>query len=167
VRELEAELGSPRRLHLAAIEGLAARRRGRPLQLLAVALEVGPCGVWIVTDRGDYVFYERATSPLHHRHIILHELSHVLCGHVGGAAGAVTSAVSTLLPHLREDVVRRVLTRTSYSQMEEQEAEILATLLLERVAAVPSLEAWQPDLQAPSLLNWRTPHAPDPPRDPE
>jgi hypothetical protein len=90
-----------------------------------------------------------------HRHIILHELSHVLCAHAHHSAGSATLSLHSLLPDLRDDVLQRVLTRSCYSQAEEQEAEVLATLLLERVAAAPVLEAWQPDLDAPSLLKWR------------
>jgi hypothetical protein len=58
------------------------------------------------------------------------------------------------LPDLDEEVVQRVLSRTSCSRAEEQEAEILATLLLERTAAAPALDAWQADLTAPTLLKW-------------
>jgi hypothetical protein len=61
----------------------------------------------------------------------------------------VTLSLHSLLPDLRDDVVQRVLTRSCYSQAEDQEAEVLATLLLERVAAAPVLQAWQRSGPAP------------------
>jgi hypothetical protein len=151
VTALEHKLGGRRPLDLDAVLELASLQRGRPVRLLPATMAVGSCGVWVVTDRGDYVFYEQSTSPLHHRHIILHELSHVLCGHGGGESA---TALAPLVPDLSAEVVERVMNRTSYSDAEEQEAEVLATLLLERVAAVPAVHAWRPDLDAPTLLKW-------------
>jgi hypothetical protein len=80
----------------------------------------------------DYVFFENATSPLHREHIILHELGHLLRDHAPTEV-IDDRALRLLLPTLDLDVIRRVIGRTSYSAVEEQEAEMIASLVLDRV----------------------------------
>jgi hypothetical protein len=104
-----------------------ARRRGRPIRLLPLAGLTGVCGLWIATDTTDLIFYEQVTTPPHQEHIILHELSHLLCDHYSAAPDA-----ATLLPSLDPEVVRRVLGRAGYSTDEEREAELLASLIRQR-----------------------------------
>jgi hypothetical protein len=105
-------------------------RRGRPIRLCPVASQAGPCGLWAAGSRVDYIFYERATSRLHQEHIILHEVSHMLCGHRPGPVSDEECA-RLLFPDLDAEMVRRVLRRAAYSRDEEQEAELLASLILE------------------------------------
>ena len=111
-----------------------AEQRGRPIELVALATKPGaPCGVLAATDRADYVFYAKDTSPLHQQHILLHELGHLLCGH---AEGEVLSdkVAAVLTPNLPVELVRRVLGRTTYAREQEQEAELVASLIMRRVA---------------------------------
>ncbi|MER6398373.1 ParH-like protein [Kitasatospora sp. NBC_01246] len=112
-------------------------RRGRPIELMPLSgPEHSPCGVLITTDRADYIGYPADTTALHQQHIVLHEIGHLLCGHTGGpgAAPAVSPALTTLLP---EDLVRRVLGRSGYTQRMEQEAELVASLALQRALHRP------------------------------
>jgi hypothetical protein len=109
-----------------------SRRRGRPIHLLPKSAPVGPCGVWLAMPSADYVFFENATSPLHREHIILHELGHLLRDHAPTEV-IDDRALRLLLPTLDLDVIRRVIGRTSYSAVEEQEAEMIASLVLDRV----------------------------------
>ncbi|MFE0023453.1 ImmA/IrrE family metallo-endopeptidase [Amycolatopsis sp. NPDC059021] len=106
--------------------------RGRPIELIPLATRPGtPCGVLAATDRADYVFYNTDTSPLHQEHILLHELGHLLCGHAG--TGVLSEAVSSvLMPNLPAGLVRRVLGRTTYAHQQEQEAELVASLIMHR-----------------------------------
>ena len=107
-------------------------RRGRAIRLHPVRAPLGPCGLWVASDEADYIFYEEGTSALHQRHIILHELSHLVCGH-GAPTVAHTELLRLLLPDVGEDAVRRVLARGAYLEAEEeQEAELLASLILAR-----------------------------------
>ena len=109
-------------------------RRGRPLireSVPGLSAEA-PCGLWIGTDRADYVFYDPGTSPLHAEHIVLHELAHILCGHSGGDA-----AMSRLFPDLDPAAVGRVLGRVSYTSEQEREAEMMASLIRGRSARPP------------------------------
>src|SRR5690348_13245288 len=76
------------------------RSRGRPLQRIPADLPTGaPSGMWVATTAADYVFYEQRTTALHQRHIVLHELGHLICNH--DAPPEMTDAASRmLLPHL-------------------------------------------------------------------
>lgn len=111
-----------------------ADRRGRPLILRPVpGLSAdAPCGLWVGTERADHVFYDPGTSPLHAEHIVLHELSHILCGHSGADA-----AIGRLFPDLDPGSVRRVLGRVAYTDGQEREAEMLASLIRGRSARGP------------------------------
>ncbi|MGW4489103.1 hypothetical protein ACWEOE_35365 [Amycolatopsis sp. NPDC004368] len=123
------------------VAGIAAGR-GRPIELMPVNVPSdGPCGLLMSTARADYILYPTNTTALHRRHILLHEVGHLLCGHVGSDAGAEGAAIDVavsraLMPNLSPELVRRVLGRTTYSEVQEQEAELVASLLAQRVAKV-------------------------------
>jgi hypothetical protein len=123
-------------------------RRGRPIHLLpqpGVGMGDGPCGVWVATADQDVILVEPGVAPLHREHIVLHEVGHILCDH-GRALGTPTSLAIRLLPHLDPALVRRVLGRTSYTTPEEQEAELVATMIGARITQ----RASQPAETAPS-----------------
>jgi hypothetical protein len=127
-----AELDLPRPFDVQALCASVGRRRDRPIALLGLDLPPdAPCGLWLSAEHRDYIVYERATSPLHQEHIILHELGHLLCGHAGAPRLSEEHA-RRLFPVLDPDTVRRVLGRTGYSSEEEQEAEMLASMILLR-----------------------------------
>ena len=108
-----------------------AGRRQRPLHLLPKQTPVGPCGVWLALPDADYVFYENGTSAVHREHIILHELGHLLGEHEPHES-VDDEVLRELLPGLDLAVIRRILGRTSYNAAEEQEAEMIASMVLER-----------------------------------
>jgi hypothetical protein len=127
-----AGLDLPRPFDVQAFCASVGRARRRRLVLLAMDLPPdAPCGLLVSTDDRDYVVYQRATTPLHQDHIILHELAHVLCGHAEGVRLGEEHA-RRLFPRLAPDTVRRVLGRGAYSSEEEQEAELLASMILQR-----------------------------------
>ena len=107
-----------------------ARTRGRRLQLQGVAglSSTAPCGLWISVPAADYVFFDANTTPLHAEHIVLHELGHIVCQHT--VDGEVEhSALARLMPDLDPGMIARVLGRVRYSTAQEQEAEMLASLI--------------------------------------
>ena len=110
-----------------------ASQRGRPIRVQSVATLFGPHGLWLATEAADVIFYQQNTSPLHQDHIILHELSHLLCGHQAGRL-AETDLPALLFPHISAGTVQRLLARTAYSTDDEREAELLASLIRERAA---------------------------------
>lgn len=106
-----------------------ARFRGRPVELVPVPARTS-CGLLVSTPAADYIGYPTDTTALHQRHIMLHEAAHLLCGH---ATSLDASVSSVLLPNLSPALVRRVLARSAYTDPQEHEAELLASLLAQRV----------------------------------
>ncbi|GAA1945608.1 ParH-like protein [Kitasatospora viridis] len=112
---------------------LLAARRGRPIELIPVTARPQlPCGLLVTTDRADCILYLADTTPLHQQHILLHEAAHLLCGHHEDP-GTRLSAAEALLPNLSGALVQRVLGRTVYAEPQEQEAELVASMILHRV----------------------------------
>ncbi|MEV4760535.1 ImmA/IrrE family metallo-endopeptidase [Micromonospora sp. NPDC049559] len=107
----------------------------QPINLVAVPMPTGaPFGLTFFTDAGHIIAYEERTSRVHQDHIIAHELGHVLLDHRSFAIDD-DAASQLLLPSLRPTLVHRVLGRTgAYSRREEQEAEMMATVLLEEAS---------------------------------
>jgi hypothetical protein len=132
LRKLLRGLDIPVPFDVTTFVGRIAAQRGRPLHLRPIAGLTGVCGLWIATDAADIVFYEQDTTPSHQEHIVLHELSHVLCDHYPVSMNLAAQA-EELLPSLDPALVRRVLGRAGYSTDEEREAEMLATLIRQRV----------------------------------
>ncbi|HEX4226135.1 MAG TPA: hypothetical protein VHZ97_27470 [Pseudonocardiaceae bacterium] len=105
-------------------------QRGRPIRLLEHPIPVpGPFGVWIATETADYILYQQHTSKSHQDHIVLHEIGHMIAGHQGEEQE--NQALEGLLPGVEPAAVRRALSRTSYDNEHELEAETVATIILE------------------------------------
>ncbi|MEU6238828.1 ParH-like protein [Kitasatospora sp. NPDC047058] len=131
----------PEPFGIPALAEALALRRGRPIELMPLSgPEHSPCGVLISTDRADYIGYPADTTALHQQHIVLHEIGHLLCGHTGhtghiadsGDTGLSTAVSHALTTHLPEELVRRVLGRSGYTERQEQEAELVASLAVQR-----------------------------------
>ena len=119
------------------------RQRGKPIRLIEHPLPVpGPFGAWISTPSAEFILYQKETSGPHQNHIILHELGHILADHTSDehddvlAVGLGPSAVRDRYPDLDPNAVRRALRRTSYDTADEQEAELVATIILEWAAVL-------------------------------
>jgi IrrE N-terminal-like domain len=110
---------------------LVADERGKPILLMPSTGSAKVMGLWVATASADIILYEQTTTPPHQEHIILHELSHLLCQHYRGALPD-TEHIRALLPNLDPSMIRRVLGRTEYSAEEEQEAELLASMIKQR-----------------------------------
>lgn len=151
-RRIVDRLDLPRPFDAAEFIGMLALERGRRIELIPVRARPNlPCGLVITTAEADLILYSADTSPLHRQHILLHEAAHLVCGHVDaigraagtaaeggrapdpGAMGGVGAGISSLLPHLSPELVRGVLGRTVYSEPQEREAELVASLILYRV----------------------------------
>lgn len=118
-----------------------AHRRGRPLSVHALPAGMPqdmPCGFWISTLTDDLVFIEPGTTPFHREQIIVHELAHMICGHVGPPAASHSYAAHALAPHVDPATVHLMLGRTSYTTDQEQEAETVATLILSQARRSPT-----------------------------
>ncbi|MFJ4795965.1 hypothetical protein [Kitasatospora purpeofusca] len=124
------ELRLPQPFSLDTLCPHIAGLRGRPLHLHplpAQAASAGACGLWLATATDDHVFVEQRTVRLHQEHIVLHEIGHMLLGHQGlSLSGRLPE---TLLPDLSPRLVRHLLARADYSTEQEQEAEMLASMI--------------------------------------
>jgi hypothetical protein len=137
---LLSEIEVPEPFDVHAFADAISCRRGRPLRLLAKSSPLGPCGMWLALPDADVVFYETATSRLHREHIIVHELAHLLAAHEP-TESLDPALLGSLLPDLDPTVIRQVLARTTYSAVEEQEAEMIASLVLHQATrSVPAEE---------------------------
>ncbi|UQA96917.1 toxin [Streptomyces halobius] len=141
--EVLARLDLPDGCSIATLMERLSTDRGRPIRLVSLPLGAEtPCGMWLATDTFDVIIVEAETSRLHQDHIIAHELAHMLCNHCD-SVGFDMAVMRQLLPSLDPRRVREMLGRTSYSTEEEQEAEIVASLILERVTRPPVESVWR------------------------
>ncbi|MGW0589621.1 MAB_1171c family putative transporter [Streptosporangium sp. NPDC002607] len=129
--EILSELPLPMPFDAGKLCDTVARRRSRTIRLEPMRSRRGVMGLWVAVDGADLIFYEQVTTPPHQEHIILHELSHLLCGHDVTDLSAAEQ-VRLLMPNLDSGMVHRVLSRGSYSGVEEREAELLASLIMQR-----------------------------------
>ncbi len=123
---------------------ILAEQRGREIVMrpLSATGHDLPCGLWLAFATYDLVCYADEASPLLREQIKLHELSHMVCGHQGDLDDA---ALRAMVPGCSPRLIRRklaarsvsVMGRTSYSNAQEQEAEMLATFIAERAAEGP------------------------------
>ncbi|MCL3991975.1 regulator component [Streptomyces lavenduligriseus] len=126
------DLGVDRSLTLEELRARVEEMRGRPLVLRELpeqAAATGACGLWLGTEDADYVFYETRTAPLHQEHIILHEIGHVLCDHHRSLTDDGEQPAGRFPEVPTPRLVRRLMARTSYTTTEEQEAEMIASLI--------------------------------------
>jgi hypothetical protein len=132
LREFLQELGLAPPLDVGLLVERLGEKRGRPLKLLAHPIGVpGPFGCWIAGPSADYVVYQRETSRAHQRHIVLHEIGHILAGHTGSELLLPrTAPTEPEMPEmLAPSSVDQVLFRDSATGAQEQEAERIATIL--------------------------------------
>jgi IrrE N-terminal-like domain len=127
---LVGRLALPRPFSVDAMVSELAQQRGRPIELrtLPSGTMTNACGLWISTDARDEIYVEEKTTPFHREHIILHELGHMLCDHESAEADE-PSPLARFLPDLSPDLIRRLLGRTNYTTEQEQEAELVASLI--------------------------------------
>ncbi|MEU0511404.1 MULTISPECIES: hypothetical protein [Amycolatopsis] len=126
---LVADLPLPQPFSVPALVDALAARRGRPIHVRTLPPGSGgsACGAWIRLATADVIYVEEKTSRVHRDHIVLHEIGHLLCDHSGAGGGA--HPLARVLPDLSPDLIERLLTRTGYTTEEEQEAELVASLI--------------------------------------
>ncbi|MDQ1025042.1 hypothetical protein QF035_002624 [Streptomyces umbrinus] len=130
-----AELDLPEVADVAELCRYLGEIRDRPITLVPLQMPAShPCGMWVAARDEDLIFYDANTTSAHQEHIILHELGHIICCHRG--AGWLDEASALLLfPNLDPDLVRDMLLRATYDDVQEQEAEVIAYLLSQRVGS--------------------------------
>ncbi|MEU2451938.1 toxin [Streptomyces sp. NPDC012765] len=128
-----AELDLPQVTDVAELCRHLGEVRDRPITLVPMQMPSShPCGMWVAARDEDLIFYDANTTGAHQEHIILHELGHIICCH-RGAGGLDEAAARLLFPNLDPELVRDMLLRATYDDVQEQEAEIIAYLLSQRM----------------------------------
>jgi Zn-dependent peptidase ImmA (M78 family) len=103
--------------------------RGRPIKLIPYPLWAdGPFGLWFKGRSTDFIVYQEHTTKPHQRHIILHEVGHILADHPSDES---PDGLCDLLGASLPEPPGTLRCRTSYDQREEREAETVATIILE------------------------------------
>ncbi|OEV03790.1 hypothetical protein AN219_37920 [Streptomyces nanshensis] len=84
----------------------------------------------IETETAEVLLFEKSTAALHQMHILAHEISHVVFDHPGTLALDDHAAVAA---GLNSTLIRRMSARAGYTSKDEREAEMMATLIRQRV----------------------------------
>ncbi|MFC8225127.1 regulator component [Streptomyces sp. NPDC057287] len=127
------QLNLPHRFSTRGFRDSIATLRGKPIvvkPLNTLGTIDAPCGIRLETPEIDFLYYEEGTSVHHQRHILTHELCHVLLNHPGSLE--VDSATAHTLG-VNPTLVMRMSGRTSYSTDDEREAEMMATVVRQRM----------------------------------
>ncbi|WP_216216546.1 hypothetical protein [Amycolatopsis aidingensis] len=129
VRELEESVGIPVPWDVDRLVDRLERHRGRPIDLHPTTRTAGgTCGMWVREADRDVIVYAAQTSTLHQDHIILHEIGHMIADHRGECLLSVGEA-ARMAPHVRPELIEHLFARSAYSTEDEQEAEMIASLL--------------------------------------
>jgi len=142
-RRCDARLASlvlPQPFAIAAFCEQLAAQRGRPIHLRAMPLTGIAYGICLLSHDADHILYERDTSPFHQQHIILHEVGHLICGHRATTTETIVDPAG-LFASMDLGRLQAVLRRASYSASDEREAELLATLIEQRISATAIQQA--------------------------
>lgn len=113
-----------------------AADQGRPIRMLTEDLGPRePSGMWIATEKSDWIVIPNGVGAAQRTAIVCHELAHILLGHtpIGGGAD-LDALVSLVAPDLDPAVARQMLSRYCYVDDLEAEAEALGTLLVTKLA---------------------------------
>ncbi|MFJ2609954.1 hypothetical protein ACIO13_34060 [Streptomyces sp. NPDC087425] len=116
-RKVEDELIIPQPFDLEVFCANISAQRGRPLLVLPLDGPADadlPCGIWVGLDTADLVFYEAEAADILKIQIVLHEIAHMLLGHVSpqlDISGDADDGLVTASEHFR-----RLLARTSDSE---------------------------------------------------
>lgn len=140
VRDLGISAPSEPHEVIAALCRRMKQRLGREVRHRLVAFPPGTVsGLWVATDRVDYILCEERTSPWHQLLITGHEFWHMEAEHRAALADD-TDTSSLACPALDpSSVMRIVAARSHYDAAAEEEADYFASLLLAR------LTRWLPD----------------------
>jgi hypothetical protein len=104
--------------------------RARHLELLPFGLRGSAIhGVLVVTEDADFIVYDQDTPVYHQQHIQLHEIGHLLYGHLDEADGLRGEQLPAQFSQLARLGAVKVLQRSDYDDHMERQAETLASTL--------------------------------------
>jgi hypothetical protein len=130
-----AELDLPVPFRWGSLVDRVEQRRGRELWVKdSSVLPPEITGLWVGCASRDYVFYRADLDDCRRETTIMHEFSHIICEH----RSAHVANEAWLAEHCpwvaKMGDVEHVCLRAAYATADEQEAELMATLILARAA---------------------------------
>lgn len=135
VRARLRDLRVARGVTMDVIVGRLAEERGRPLELVAENMPAaGPFGYWRADRDRDIIVYPANATPEFQRHIVCHELCHILLGHSVERDGCKSDSPDEAAAPVSAMAARfmqkwNTLNRSSYESTIEREAERGASAL--------------------------------------
>lgn len=127
-----------------------SRLRGKPVEVKSIdtlPLRGQTCGWRVELHDKEVIVFAAGTSKMHQYHILAHEVGHILCDHPGLSGDEVPPDV-LLAVGIEPHGVLRVSGRCGHSPEDETEAEMLGTLLRQRMyreTLLPPEEPTGPD----------------------
>jgi hypothetical protein len=108
--------------------------RGRQIDLYPFTWtpDLGSTGAWERYDDHDVIAYAANTTAAHQDYNILHEVGHMISSH-GRQCVLASAEALTLAPTLGATAFGHLMTTVSFTRA-EKEADMIATLLLARIA---------------------------------
>ena len=138
------ELGLPRQFRVEHLREALEARLGKPIFFGVVDLPAtAPSGLVLTTAEAVLVVSDAQLRTSHRWHVWLHELMHLVWGHVGRPEADALGALRELFPTLPDEVLEQMLTRTTCERGHEVEAEMLAALCHVRLASWRAAEEAQ------------------------
>ncbi|HEV2634502.1 MAG TPA: hypothetical protein VGX23_05115 [Actinocrinis sp.] len=115
-------------------------QRGRPLSIQAWEPGLVPSsltGSCLPYGDQDVIYHQPWATGLHRTQIVLHEIAHLVCGHVAHDAGRPKAAEAAgLFDMLGPEAYATMFARhDNYGDAQEREAETMASLMLEYALA--------------------------------
>jgi IrrE N-terminal-like domain len=135
-RAIIGSLPIPRPFDVDAFRAALETQRSRRLVLTTATLPPGCTGLWAASRSADYIFYGHDAAPAEQLRAIGHELGHMILGHRGMQISASEFARLLFLhldPHKVAAALALVPVIARYSETEEAEADVFASLLLDRI----------------------------------
>ncbi|MBN1317203.1 MAG: hypothetical protein JXA42_17095 [Anaerolineales bacterium] len=98
-------------------------------------------GAWVKAGGTDYIFFDKNTISIHQAHIQLHEMAHMICQHPTVDVESDQTRAILLRAGAKDfsSCFESLLLRSAHTDQVEEEAEMLTSLIQERVMSVRRL----------------------------
>lgn len=129
-----AALDLPTPLQLPVLKQRLEKQRGREIWVLPDKGELPPeiTGLWLGASTRDYVYFRQGLLGCRLDNTLLHEFAHMICKH-RSANVAEQDWLRTRAPKLTAvGNIEHMCMRRDYASSDEQEAELMASLILAR-----------------------------------
>lgn len=129
-----AALDLPTPLQLPVLKQRLEEQRGREIWVLPDKGELPPeiTGLWLGAKTRDYVYFREGLVGCRLENTLLHEFSHMICRH-SSASVAEQDWMRAKAPKLTAvGDIEHMCMRRDYGASDEQEAELMASLILAR-----------------------------------